>query len=168
MGIAVKELLTLEYFKDYHVIAGKSGLHIEIQGTSLLDAPDALRVAKGKENNAITIPTSERDDVKPAKYIEKGEHRSRADDGAQVAYKLGRLDAGNRNYERRERRDERQRDDIAHTELDVPSMPDAPHPVGVEQDVERDAGYDKIEHRRATVQLAHDRSRDEGLYVEKV
>lgn len=61
----------------------------------------------------------------------------------------------------RERRDERQRDDIAHTELDVPSMPDAPHPVGVEQDVERDAGYDKIEHRRATVQLAHDRSRDE-------
>lgn len=27
MGIAVKELLTLEYFKDYHVIAGKSGLH---------------------------------------------------------------------------------------------------------------------------------------------
>ena len=24
MGIAVKELLTLEYFKDYHVIAGKS------------------------------------------------------------------------------------------------------------------------------------------------
>lgn len=31
MGIAVKELLTLEYFKDYHVIAGKSGLHKEIQ-----------------------------------------------------------------------------------------------------------------------------------------
>lgn len=26
MGIAVKELLTQEYFKDYHVIAGKSGL----------------------------------------------------------------------------------------------------------------------------------------------
>ena len=49
MGIAVKELLTLEYFKDYHVIAGKSGLHKEIQGTTLLEAPDALRWAKGKE-----------------------------------------------------------------------------------------------------------------------
>ena len=39
MGIAVRELLTLEYFKDYHVIAGKSGLHKEIQGTTLLEAP---------------------------------------------------------------------------------------------------------------------------------
>ena len=35
--------------KDYHVIAGKSGLHKEIQGTTLLEAPDALRWAKGKE-----------------------------------------------------------------------------------------------------------------------
>ena len=49
MGIAVKELLTLDCFKDYHVIAGKSGLHKEIQGTTLLEAPDALRWAKGKE-----------------------------------------------------------------------------------------------------------------------
>ena len=48
MGIAVKELLTLEYFKDYHVIAGKSGLHKEIQGTTLLEAPDALRLGKRK------------------------------------------------------------------------------------------------------------------------
>ena len=39
MGIAVKELLTLEYFKDYHVIAGKSGLHKEIQGTPSLKHP---------------------------------------------------------------------------------------------------------------------------------
>ena len=39
MGIAVKELLTLEYFKDYHVIAGKSGLHKEIQGTTPLKHP---------------------------------------------------------------------------------------------------------------------------------
>ena len=47
MGIAVKELLTLEYFKDYHVIAGKSGLHKEIQGTTLLEAP-----ALGKRKRA--------------------------------------------------------------------------------------------------------------------
>ena len=31
------------------MIAGKSGLHKEIQGTTLLEAPDALRWAKGKE-----------------------------------------------------------------------------------------------------------------------
>ena len=48
MGIAVKELLTLEYFKDYHVIAGKSGLHKEIQGTTLLEAPDCRSWAKRK------------------------------------------------------------------------------------------------------------------------
>lgn len=39
MGIAVKELLTLEYFKDYHVIAGKSGLHKEIQEQPSLKHP---------------------------------------------------------------------------------------------------------------------------------
>ena len=56
MGIAVKELLTLEYFKDYYVIAGKSGLHKEIQGTTLLEAPDALRWAKAKDDYLKCIP----------------------------------------------------------------------------------------------------------------
>lgn len=55
MGIAVKELLTLEYFKDYHVIAGKSGLHKEIQGTTLLEAPDALRWAKERAGPFLRI-----------------------------------------------------------------------------------------------------------------
>ena len=49
MGIAVKELLTLEYFKDYHVIAGKSGLHKEIQGTTLLEAPECPALGKRKK-----------------------------------------------------------------------------------------------------------------------
>lgn len=49
MGIAVHELLMLEYFKEYEVIAGRKGLQKEIQGVTLLEAPDALRWAKGKE-----------------------------------------------------------------------------------------------------------------------
>ncbi len=49
MGIAVKELLALEYFKDFFVVAGRGGLSKEIQGVTILEAPDATRWARGKE-----------------------------------------------------------------------------------------------------------------------
>lgn len=49
MGIAVRELLALEYFKDFHVIAGKKGLDREIQGITMLEAPDGFRWSVGKE-----------------------------------------------------------------------------------------------------------------------
>ena len=49
MGIAVKELLSLEYFKDFQVIAGKQGVEREIQGITILDAPDGFRWTVGKE-----------------------------------------------------------------------------------------------------------------------
>lgn len=49
MGIAVSELLKMEYFKDFHVLAGKKGLHKEIQGITVLEAPDAPRWSRGKE-----------------------------------------------------------------------------------------------------------------------
>lgn len=49
MGIAVKELLALEYFKDFYVIAGRQGLDREIQGITILEAPDAFRWSVGKE-----------------------------------------------------------------------------------------------------------------------
>ncbi len=49
MGIAVKELLALEYFKDFYVVAGRKGLHKEIQGITMLAAPDAARWTVGKE-----------------------------------------------------------------------------------------------------------------------
>ena len=49
MGIAVKELLALEYFKDFYVVAGKRGLDREIQGVTILEAPDAFRWTVGKE-----------------------------------------------------------------------------------------------------------------------
>ncbi len=49
MGIAVKELLALEYFKDFYVVAGRGGLNKEIQGVTILEAPDATRWARGKE-----------------------------------------------------------------------------------------------------------------------
>ncbi|MCQ2508008.1 MAG: PucR family transcriptional regulator ligand-binding domain-containing protein [Dorea sp.] len=49
MGIAVHELLTLEYCRDFEVIAGKGGLSKEIQGVTVLEAPDGYNWAKGKE-----------------------------------------------------------------------------------------------------------------------
>lgn len=49
MGIAMKELLALEYFKDFHVIAGQKGLNKEIQGVTVVDAPDGYCWTCGKE-----------------------------------------------------------------------------------------------------------------------
>lgn len=49
MGITVGELLNLEFFKDFQVIAGKKGLNREIQSVTILDAPDGYRWAVGKE-----------------------------------------------------------------------------------------------------------------------
>ncbi len=49
MGIALQELLALEYFKDFQVVAGKNGLQKEVQGITVLDAPDAYRWARGRE-----------------------------------------------------------------------------------------------------------------------
>ena len=49
MGISVNELMSLDYFKDFIVLAGHRGLKKKIQGVTLLDAPDGLRWAKGKE-----------------------------------------------------------------------------------------------------------------------
>lgn len=49
MGISVEELLRLDYFRDFNVIAGRGGLHKEIQGVSVLEAPDATKWSQGKE-----------------------------------------------------------------------------------------------------------------------
>ena len=49
MGITVGELLSLEFFKDFQVLAGRKGLNREIQGVTILDAPDGFRWAMGKE-----------------------------------------------------------------------------------------------------------------------
>lgn len=49
MGIAVSELLVMDYFREFHVLAGKKGLHREIQGITVLEAPDATRWSQGKE-----------------------------------------------------------------------------------------------------------------------
>lgn len=49
MGIQIREILSLEYFKDFHVIAGKQGLNKEIQGITVLDAPDGFCWTQGKE-----------------------------------------------------------------------------------------------------------------------
>ena len=42
MGIAIQELLSQEYFKDFYVLAGAKGLHREIQGITVMEAPDAF------------------------------------------------------------------------------------------------------------------------------
>ena len=49
MGIALYQLLAQEFFKDFHVVAGRKGISKEVQGVAVMDAPDALRWTKGKE-----------------------------------------------------------------------------------------------------------------------
>ncbi|OHW62716.1 purine catabolism regulatory protein [Andreesenia angusta] len=49
MGITVREMLELEYFKDFKVIAGHRGIDRQIQGVAVLDAPDGFKWTKGKE-----------------------------------------------------------------------------------------------------------------------
>ena len=49
MGITVRDLLSVEYFRDFKVIAGKNGLNREIQGVTVADAPDGYRWKTEKE-----------------------------------------------------------------------------------------------------------------------
>ncbi len=49
MGISIKEMLDSEYFKDFKVLAGHSGLDNQIQGIAILDAPDGYKWTKGRE-----------------------------------------------------------------------------------------------------------------------
>ena len=49
MGITIRDLLSVEYFKDFKVIAGKKGLNREIQGVTVADAPDGYRWKMEKE-----------------------------------------------------------------------------------------------------------------------
>ena len=49
MGITVRDLLNVEYFRDFKIIAGKRGLHREIQGVTVADAPDGYRWKSEKE-----------------------------------------------------------------------------------------------------------------------
>lgn len=49
MGITVRDLLSVEYFKDFKVIAGKNGLNREIQGVTVADAPDGYLWKTEKE-----------------------------------------------------------------------------------------------------------------------
>lgn len=49
MGITVRDLLSVEFFKDFKVIAGKNGLSREIQGVTVADAPDGYRWKMEKE-----------------------------------------------------------------------------------------------------------------------
>ena len=49
MGIEVRELLANDFFRDYEVIAGRKGMNKEIQGITVLEAPDGFKWTKGKE-----------------------------------------------------------------------------------------------------------------------
>lgn len=46
MGIAVKTLLEQEFFKDFYIVAGAKGLHKEVQGIAVMDAPGCLSMDK--------------------------------------------------------------------------------------------------------------------------
>ncbi len=49
MGITVRDLLNVEYFREFKVIAGRNGLNREIQGVTVADAPDGYRWRSEKE-----------------------------------------------------------------------------------------------------------------------
>jgi len=49
MGITVRDLLSVEYFREFRVIAGRNGLGREIQGVTVADAPDGYRWKSEKE-----------------------------------------------------------------------------------------------------------------------
>ena len=49
MGITVRDLLSVEYFREFRVIAGRNGLGREIQGVTVADAPDGYRWKTEKE-----------------------------------------------------------------------------------------------------------------------
>lgn len=49
MGISVGEILDSEFFSDYKVLAGRKGLEKQIQGITVLDAPDGFLWTRGRE-----------------------------------------------------------------------------------------------------------------------
>lgn len=48
MGICVKDMLNSEFFRNFKLIAGRGGLDNQIQGISIMDAPDGLKWANGR------------------------------------------------------------------------------------------------------------------------
>lgn len=73
MGIAIGDLLTMDFFKDFEVIAGRKGLHKEIQGFAVFEAPDCYRWSVGKELifSSGYVIAQEPDSIKRA-FEEKG------------------------------------------------------------------------------------------------
>lgn len=49
MGLTVREMLQDDYFKDCRILAGAGGLDKQIQGVAVLDAPDGVNFAQGRE-----------------------------------------------------------------------------------------------------------------------
>ena len=49
MGIAIGDLLETDFFRDFEIVAGRRGLHREIQGYAVFEAPDCYRWTVGKE-----------------------------------------------------------------------------------------------------------------------
>lgn len=48
MGIYIKDMLSSEFFRNFKLIAGHGGLDNQIQGISIMDAPDGLKWARGR------------------------------------------------------------------------------------------------------------------------
>ncbi len=49
LGITVREMLDSDFFKDFKVMAGHRGLDNQIQGLTIIDAPDGYKWTKGRE-----------------------------------------------------------------------------------------------------------------------
>lgn len=66
MGITIREVLEAPFFADFQVIAGHGGLDNQIQGVTVLDAPDGVEWSRGREL-VLTSGYSLRADTEPLK-----------------------------------------------------------------------------------------------------
>lgn len=49
MGLTIREILRSNYFKDFQILAGHEGIDKQIQGITILDAPDGYQWTRGRE-----------------------------------------------------------------------------------------------------------------------
>ena len=49
MGLTIRDMLRSDFFKDFQVLAGHEGLDKQIQGITILDAPDGYQWTRGRE-----------------------------------------------------------------------------------------------------------------------
>lgn len=84
MGITVREVLNSEFFKDYKVLAGHGGLDNQVQGLTLMDAPDGYKWVRGREFVLSTGYMFNEDPVSLKEYLDSKEFKCQAALGIKI------------------------------------------------------------------------------------